>query len=215
MIPFRKIIRSVLFFISGRADTFIALSSMFVAVAALYITVTSTQRSERLEQLRWQPMLALDYSMHSERGFSISLNNRGLGPAKVKWVQFYLDETLLRDWDDLYKRISDSTRVNLPHEFSRTFGMIYPEQVLPGDGDNSGYNLLMEDQPMWNSTLLENSSRISLAICYCSLLGECNRLTWSSTGQLFADRMSSTFPTCNFEQKYERYFHLPKSYITQ
>jgi hypothetical protein len=97
----------------------------------------------------------------NQEGSGFKFGNIGLGPARVKWFQVFVDETPMPDWKDMLRAIGiDETG----------FIFAYPQPIYPTDS----YNILfkVEAGPADNK-LRNEAQRIRLVVCYCSIFDEC------------------------------------------
>lgn len=90
------------------ANLIIAACSMAVALLALVVTLVQISRANRIETLRWRPALATAIG-NNEGSFEIIVENNGLGPAEIKWMDVYWKDKPVESLAELYMRVKWSS----------------------------------------------------------------------------------------------------------
>jgi hypothetical protein len=147
-------------------EFWIALGALAVSALAMLSSVlqVSLQRSQD-RALVWPHAIAK--VRYSGEGFAYIAENKGLGPALVRTVTIAIDGQLVDDWSGALERL-----------FGPNHGYGW-EQIRVNDLDDS---ILAPNQPVtlfgigWDARtreVLSRGERITVTLCYCSVLGEC------------------------------------------
>lgn len=146
-----------------------------VALAAVGLAIWEGLENRRHNRLSVMPNVdaVRDFDMRAQT-FSFGFLSSGLGPAVVKDLQLYLDDTMIYDrnseheyaWSDVYPVLRGK---NLD-----VWDAYYQEGqfLMPG----ARYDLLRAEPREGEFELIDNfremADRISIVICYCSVYGD-------------------------------------------
>lgn len=149
-------------------QTILSVVGVFIAVVALYAALTESEAVRRQTSAAVWPFVQVsiaDYDLGETAGFTLSLINAGVGPAKVRAVRIILDGEPMRDWatavahlggtlDDQVARSSVSGRVLSPDEKLDLISVTDPAlarqfQAATANPENS------------------------ISYCYCSIFDDC------------------------------------------
>jgi hypothetical protein len=101
----------------------------------------------------------------NEGAFSVTVTNRGVGPAEVQRVRVLVDGKPAVDWLDMEAMLRGRRRFFESSSFDEIAGQV----VNPG--------LTIESFKVSDRAealaLFAESSRVAIEICYCSSLGDC------------------------------------------
>jgi len=108
--------------------------------------------------------------------FGYSLSNKGVGPAQIKKVVVRVDRQPQKDWDEVVKVIAGL------EQYDRSKSTINNRIVRQGDS----YQVLEFPARKVANKFIENSERVSIEICYCSIYDRCWSLLQDFSGPNFA-----------------------------
>lgn len=97
---------------------------------------------------------------------AMSLENKGVGPAMIRYVAVFVDGKPRRSWPEVFDALGLSDLRNTPS--STTNGVV----LAPGDVIQQ---MAFRDQAAF-ARFYKQYPRIQLLICYCSALGDCWRM---------------------------------------
>lgn len=176
-------------------DRSLAISGMIVALAALGLSITETRRNERFARMQAMPLLTVDGS-RSNGEFTLSVTNRGGGPALVKWMKVTLDDEVMDNWDSYYELLGLKFGGNV------SFGMLWPgSTIAANDGE---IRLLREGTTEKSRKLWSFRGHTNVHICYCSIYDDC--------------QIASNFRkvdlqfNCEATEQYRAFFRIPPSF---
>ena len=149
-------------------QTVLSVVGVFIAVVALYAALTESEAVRQQTSAAVWPFVQVsttDYDSGETAGFTLSLTNAGVGPAKVRAVRVVIDGEPMRDWaavvehlggtlDDQVGRSSVSGRVLSPDEKLDLLSVTDPALAR-----------------RFQATTANPESSISY--CYCSVFDEC------------------------------------------
>jgi len=149
-------------------QTVLSVVGVFIAVVALYAALTESEAVRQQTSAAVWPFVQVsiaDYDSGDAAGFTLSLINAGVGPAKLRAVRVIFDGQPMRDWgavvahlggtlSDQVARSTVSGRVLSPDERLDLISVTDPTlarqfQAATGKPENS------------------------IAYCYCSIFDEC------------------------------------------
>jgi hypothetical protein len=140
-------------------DRITAIAAVLIGLAAVVVSVyTVLLQREQIRAEVW-PRLSFYYAgMDGE--FRIA--NKGVGPAIIETVQLSVDGKPARDWAEATSLLGLTDGEQLYSTLSGT--------VL-SPGEHLAY--LLPSSPEAFAQIRGEVGRLSLAVCYCSALGEC------------------------------------------
>lgn len=149
-------------------QTVLSVVGVFIAVVALYAALTESEAVRQQTSAAVWPFVqvsVVDFDSAETAGFTLSLINAGVGPAKIRSVRMTLDGEPMRDWaavvahlggvlDDQVSRSSVSGRVLSPDERLDMISVTDPDlarqfQAATANPENA------------------------ISYCYCSIFDEC------------------------------------------
>ena len=154
-------------------ETFIALAALVVSVSAVAIGLYEAALQRRHDRAEvWPHLEVTTFTMRT--GATLSIENRGIGPALVKSIVVTLDGKRAHNWNEVLTALLGHAP---PAPFSNS---TISESVLrPGDKVTL-VGLPNEDMPpgFWQSV-----GRVGLSLCYSSVFGESWLLHDTHVGQ--------------------------------
>ncbi|RPD86349.1 hypothetical protein [Luteimonas sp. 100069] len=133
-------------------------------IGLLALVVSSYTALLQREQVRAEVWPYLQTVVMIDQGvLSVGVENKGAGPALVRGLRVYVDEQPQRTWADVFDALGLS---DLRDTRASTLN-----GVVIARGESLQQVTL--DNPADFPRLLGQYSRVRMAICYCSTLGDC------------------------------------------
>lgn len=146
-------------------ETIVGLSALFVSLVAVFIAVYSAMTDRAYARASvWPYLEVLHSNSQSGKSLSISIENVGVGPARVKYVTLEYDGKFYRSWDELIRESNrgESYQFRSSYIGSRTIAsqrnIKAIETSLP-----AFYEMIYSS----------NVDKFQLNICYCSIYDDC------------------------------------------
>lgn len=102
----------------------------------------------------------------SQSGRFVLIANKGVGPARIETLQMFVDGKPYRDWNAIFKALDVTFEAPPPwstsHGIVLSAGAVLQQLTFKTDADFRKFD------PLY--------SRLDIAACYCSSLGECWQL---------------------------------------
>ena len=143
-----------------------------LAVSALFVSgYTAYVQRQQVRAAVWP---ILEYNTNNDPSISLTLKNKGVGPAIIRYVTVKVDGKPVRNWYDALQiligpgdhHFTESTMSG--HVLSAGETM---EILEPHDADNNPLTAA-KGGPDWDK-MNKARMRISVEICYSSTLGDC------------------------------------------
>ena len=147
-----------------------AISAIFVGLSALGVSVYQSYLMHEQQRMSVWPFLS---PMHSdvENGYLFSVQNDGVGPALVHYVDVRLDNKPVTSWAALFSELKIPTESIGPYSTlsNRVFATGMHVQAIRLMDVASGINYR------------NHLHRIQLDICYCSIYQDCYQYSTHAT----------------------------------
>ncbi len=164
---------------TSRLELLVAASAVFISLASFWLAWKQTSAMDaQVKAMSW-PYLQLrsgNYDIDSEqRVLSLSLENAGVGPTRVAWLELAYDGTPVGNFVELVDACCSGPEDNpVPlTQLSAVTGDPSPT-LIPADSDETVFRV--EHRPsydaFWNA-LDRARWKISARACHCSILGQC------------------------------------------
>ena len=161
-------------------QTVLSLVGVFIGAVALYAALTESQAVRKQTSASVWPYVQLmirDTDDGEDAWFEIALENKGVGPAKMRSVQFLLDDQALLNWSQVTETLFDQpVQVGVDYGRSSLAGRV----IAPGESliafrtGNRDLVLKLQSEVY--------SGRTALNYCYCSIFDDCWLVKkWSDT----------------------------------
>ncbi len=153
-----------------RLELVIACLALLISLGALVLSLVETRILAAQQRASVWPYVAISPGYGPE-GFSIKVQNNGIGPARIKAVSVQVDGKVMTSWPALIKEVlgPDATLDYNTYRVSRING-----SVLPANSSHEMFAVPWTPEVRKVVPLLQDSI---LTICYCSVFDEC----WVST----------------------------------
>ena len=163
--------------LSGAEKVFVRLSlwqtalsvvGVFIAVVALYAALTESEAVRRQTAAAVWPFVQVstsDYDSGDTAGFTLSLVNAGVGPAKVQTLRMIIDGEPMRDWAAVVGYLGGALDDRVARSTVRG-RVLSPDEQL---------DLIAVTDPGLARQLRAATANQenSIAYCYCSIFDEC------------------------------------------
>ncbi|MEL8055598.1 MAG: hypothetical protein AAGK66_05560 [Pseudomonadota bacterium] len=167
-----------------------AVVGIFIAIVALFAALNESDAVRKQQQAAVWPHLQVDRSNTSTDqnvGLSLTVRNRGIGPARVRAASVSLDGEMLMSWDDLFSRLNPISERSYPRTDSRVGSSV----LVPSDDvvvislntdvyaqyDLASLNDVATREDTETLILSLRSAfsedRVTMELCYCSVFDDC------------------------------------------
>jgi hypothetical protein len=160
----------------ARWNAVAAIVASLIGLMALLVSgYTAYVQRQQVRAQVWPFLIVGNYDPE----YAIKVLNKGVGPAIVRSVQFWVDDKPQPDWKHVLTALDTSTKDNL---ISTLSGNV----LSPGETVTA---IKMSDSDVYHRVRDAMRSRAAMEICFCSTLDEC----W-----LYSDRVRGERPTQRF-----------------
>jgi hypothetical protein len=151
---------------SRHREMIAAVVSGFVGFVALATSTYNVYLQRQQVRAAVWPRLVLDTTLLKNEGFSITLANRGVGPAEVKRLRVFVDGKPAVDWRDAVSQVLDG---KLKLTDLSGLSPISDQIVSPG----LEIKALRIASFEVGSRVIASKKKLAIELCYCSTLDEC------------------------------------------
>lgn len=144
--------------------TIVAVILSIVAIAVSLLEVSAMRDQQRASV--W-PYLSVEQSFLSNN-YSLTIENKGVGPALLKIADWRVDDVPVEDLDQLILEIVGE---ELAFSYETYFTSSLGENVLAPGESLTVFGVPVREDTM--AFLQGVSGRVSLSACYCSIHGDC------------------------------------------
>lgn len=144
-------------------EKYTALSSMFVAVCALVISIWQSYSIQQHNRLSLRPYLQSVFNFNNNGSWDLHIFNQGTGPAQVTDVQYKVDGQSYPDRDAFLKALGEKPECYTKGYIQR-FYKVEDQQIVFGTQNSECF----KTEPQLRSML----NRIQIVLNYQSLYGE-------------------------------------------
>jgi hypothetical protein len=167
----RSLLRTLL-----RTEVLVALPTLVISIALAYFSFVQADASRKMQESGTWPYISYGTSNSSPEGkdeISFNLSNDGVGPARLKEMEFLYKGKPMRDPVDFLRACCAATARPLAKK-GLTFTTGDVVGVLrPGEQRRFiGFAKTDANAPLWNQL---NNERWNVVVrsCYCSIFDEC------------------------------------------
>jgi len=163
-------------------DMVLALSAIFISLVSLVVAIEHGRTEEKLVAASSWPFVVFEDSLDDVVGgkgtYTLLVANRGVGPARIKWLRLRLDGHPVTTHEQLVAACCGYP-AHLPGETEAELrdGLVNANRVATVLSPRDEINVLTMQRlpqtvaPWAKLTLVE--PRLTVAACYCSVLGDC------------------------------------------
>ncbi len=157
-------------------DFTIAGSALLISVVSLFVTIRHGETMDQMAKANARLVQANSWpylGAHLSRGpkeVEIGFGNRGVGPAKIAWVEVTYEGVPAHTISELLTRCCGFD-VKKPIHYQ--YSVITNSVLRAGESDDL---LFVEDDPKSPEvfrSLRQNLLKVGLRVCYCSVFDEC------------------------------------------
>lgn len=152
-------------------QTLLSVAGVFTGAVALYAALTESQAVRQQTSATVWPYVELminDTFDGDSAFFSLSLNNVGVGPARMQGARLMVDGTAVRNWQSLTEKLlPDGAMLGVDYgKSSASRRVLAPgESLVAFTTQNTDLALKMQE--------IINNGAVAISYCYCSIFDEC------------------------------------------
>jgi hypothetical protein len=166
----RPLLRSLL-----RTEILVALPTLVISIALAYFSFVQADASRKMQESGTWPYVSYGTSNSSPEGkdeISFSLSNDGVGPARLKEMEFLYKGKPMRNPVDFVRNCCAATALAVSKNFTYTTDDI--DGVLRAGEQRRFVRFAKTDAnaPLWNQ-LNDERWKVVIRSCYCSIFDEC------------------------------------------
>ena len=150
----------------------LAVSFLALSLGAYQARMMNVQTRLMQSQARasvW-PYVSIGYSISDEGeklGYTLEINNDGVGPARIESVTFSLDGKPIHNWKEVFHALFGDAAVLAT--YSQIYGKVVPPNTNRETTIDAVRILTLEQAKIFYAA----QNRFQMAICYCSVYDEC------------------------------------------
>ena len=160
-------------------QTILAVTGLFIGTIALYAALTEADAVRKQQQASVWPHLQfqeMNYGKLGEEKFEFSIQNRGIGPARVGYISVTTDGEEQQDWFDVIRAVSDEGQPAISNA-AIAGSVISAEQDIELVSVERTYADLATIQSLRSAF---SDDRIVVDVCYCSVFDKCWNVSTTS-----------------------------------
>ena len=167
----RSLVRTLL-----RTEVLVALPTLVISIALAYFSFVQADASRKMQESGTWPYISYGTSNSSPEGkdeISFNLSNDGVGPARLKEMEFLYKGKPMRNPVDFLRACCAATaRAVSPKSLTYTTGEV-AGVLRPGEQRRFiGFAKTDANAPLWNQ-LNDERWKVVIRSCYCSIFDEC------------------------------------------
>jgi hypothetical protein len=175
----------------NKTEYIVSVTAMITAVVAVFVAILQTnvmqdESAAEREHMRlsvtpslWLSRSILDRGEANFSTYSFAVRNQGLGPAILEKFTVAYDGEYVRDWYDLFSKISSDVdgedKIN-GRLFPANTSRMAPGHIIPA-GETITPIKINNDLEII-TLLFKGNDKLKMSLCYCSFYQEC----WQVTG---------------------------------
>ena len=149
-------------------QTVLSVAGVFIAIVALYAALTESAAVRQQTAATVWPFVQLlieDYDTEANAGFTMSLSNAGVGPARMRALRLVIDGEPIRDWDHAVTLLDGMITAQVSRNFVN-------DRVISPDETVDLFSTTDPDLARRFQAAVANPNT-SVTYCYCSIFDEC------------------------------------------
>jgi hypothetical protein len=146
-----------------------------VSVFALALGAYQTRLMQSQARAGVWPFVSIGYTYSSnvdKDAFIWSVNNNGVGPAKVEWVTVKLDDKPMKHWQDVLEALGANASVSM------ATSSLDGEVIPPNTNRETTVQPIKINEREVAKLFKTAEHRFKMDICYCSVYDECWIAHW-------------------------------------
>jgi len=149
-------------------QTVLSVAGVFIAVVALYAALTESAAVRQQTAATVWPFVQLlieDYDTEANAGFTMSLSNAGVGPARMRALRLIINGEPVRDWEHAVTLLDGKITAQVARNF-------VSGRVISPDETVDIISTMDPDLARRFQAAVANLNT-SVTYCYCSIFDEC------------------------------------------
>ncbi len=149
-------------------QTVLSVAGVFIAVVALYAALTESAAVRQQTAATVWPFVQLlieDYDTEANAGFTMSLSNAGVGPARMRALRLVINGEPIRDWEHAVTLLDGKITAQVTRNF-------VSDRVISPDETVDIISTMDPDLARRFQAAVANPNT-SVTYCYCSIFDEC------------------------------------------
>ncbi len=149
-------------------QTVLSVAGVFIAIVALYAALTESAAVRQQTAATVWPFLQLlieDYDTEANAGFTMSLSNAGVGPARMRALRLVINGEPIRDWEHAVTLLDGKITAQVTRNF-------VSDRVISPDETVDIISTMDPDLARRFQAAVANPNT-SVTYCYCSIFDEC------------------------------------------
>jgi len=149
-------------------QTVLSVAGVFIAIVALYAALTESEAVRQQTAATVWPFVQLlieDYDTEASAGFTMSLSNVGVGPARMRGLRLIVDGESIHDWEHAVTLLDGKVTAQVARNF-------VSNRVISPDETVVMISTMDADLARRFQIAVANLNT-SITYCYCSIFDEC------------------------------------------
>jgi hypothetical protein len=149
-------------------QTVLSVAGVFIAIVALYAALNESAAVRQQTAATVWPFVQLlieDYDTEANAGFTMSLSNVGVGPARMRALRLIIDGEPIRDWEHAVTVLDGKITAQVSRNFVN-------DRVISPDETVDIISTTDPDLARRFQAAVANP-KSSVTYCYCSIFDEC------------------------------------------
>ncbi len=146
-----------------KTELIVAFSAILISLCSLVVSIYESSIIREHQRASVWPNIDFGKNINHSSGFTYIVKNSGIGPAKINYINFWLEDELITSYETLVKHVSDSTEVGY---FCGTVTgvVLLPSEII------EIFGIKDMDAALRMNTL---NKKMSVELSYCSIYDEC------------------------------------------
>ena len=149
-------------------QTVLSVAGVFIAIVALFAALTESAAVRQQTAASVWPFVQLlieDYDTEASAGFTMSLSNAGVGPARMRALQLIINGEPIRDWEHAVTLLDGKVTAQVTRNF-------VSDRVISPDETVDIISTMDPDLARRFQAAVAKPNT-SVRYCYCSIFDEC------------------------------------------
>jgi hypothetical protein len=179
---------------ASRSNRLSAISSglaLAVSVFALALGAWQTRLMQQQARASVWPHLSIGYTFNSntdDNGFVWTVDNSGVGPARIESIKLTLDGKPMKNWRDVLRALGFSGEMRV------SMTSLAGEVIPPSLNRETTIAAIRVNQIAPALVFKSSIERFKMDICYCSVYDDCWIAHWATTKIDTVDRCDEPGP---------------------
>ncbi len=153
------------------SDRIVSLSAIIIAVASIIVTVWQGFETRRHNRLSVRPKLEISFELKlKDNSFAYTLTNKGLGPAVITDVKFYVDGMVVQKGGfSIYDKFKEKLGLK---DYKTLYTGIYPGKTIKSNEEIDIIRFFLKEKDNPRNFISRVYRRVVIEIGYKSMYGE-------------------------------------------